>query len=172
MKRLGAIHDLGSMDVLCTDKTGTLTEAKISWRGSCDLGRGQPSACSTGLAQQPFRDRIEARWTTPILGPRAAGRAGWAKIDEVPFDFQRRRVSVLVETRAGACWSSRAHPRTSCGSPRRYEAHGKPSAAHARRRGACRGAEVFEDLGAEGFRALGVAWREVGPDQVRQPWRR
>ena len=98
VKRLGAIHDLGSMDILCTDKTGTLTEAKIKLERQVSL---------TGAASEHVLDlawlnsRFQAGLRNPLdlaiveCGP--PRNAGWTKIDEVPFDFQRRRVSVLAE---------------------------------------------------------------------------
>ena len=60
VKRLAAIQDLGSMDVLCTDKTGTLTEAKIRLERHVDAqGQAQRAGAGTGLSQQLLRDRPE-----------------------------------------------------------------------------------------------------------------
>jgi Mg2+-importing ATPase len=97
VKRLSAIHDLGTMDVLCTDKTGTLTEARIAL-AHCPAIDGQDSAHVRALAV------VNAAFETGLKSPLddalvAGGPApdGWRKIDERPFDFERRRVSVLAE---------------------------------------------------------------------------
>jgi Mg2+-importing ATPase len=100
VRRLGSIENLGSMDVLCTDKTGTLTVGVMDLDAA--LGPdGAPSeetlrlaylnaACQTGLAN-PLDDAIVARCTK-------AGQslAGVEKLDEVPYDFVRKRLSVVV----------------------------------------------------------------------------
>jgi Mg2+-importing ATPase len=88
--------------------------------------------------------------------------AGWAKIDEVPFDFQRRRVSVLVEHEGRRLLITKGAPEDVIKLAGQYEEPGKPELLpldDAARTGA---AKVFEGLSAEGFRALGVAWREIG----------
>ena len=98
VKRQSAIDDLGSMDVFCSDKTGTLTEARIRLVRELDLG-GQDSPTVMRMAQlnAAFETGLKSPLDEAIL---AAGRidlTAWRKIDEVPFDFERRRVSILVE---------------------------------------------------------------------------
>jgi len=104
VKRLPAIHDLGAMDVLCTDKTGTLTEARIAHVASFGAD-GSPSqrvaqlvrlnaAFGTGMASA-LDDAI--REAAP-----ADAAAGFRLICEQPFDFERRRAAVLLATDAAA----------------------------------------------------------------------
>ncbi|RTL38095.1 MAG: magnesium-translocating P-type ATPase [Candidatus Melainabacteria bacterium] len=100
VKRLSAVQDLGSMDVLCTDKTGTLTEGKIELFKHIDLdGKSCDevlrfaylnSANETGI-KSPLDDAIMRAFQD------RGEKALYHKIDEVPFDFERRRVSVLLE---------------------------------------------------------------------------
>jgi Mg2+-importing ATPase len=98
VRRLNAIENLGSMNVLCTDKTGTLTEGVVQLDGAYDPS-GVPSAevlelaaCNaaleTGLANPLDEAILNAR--TPDLGR-------LHKLDEIPFDFIRKRLSVVVE---------------------------------------------------------------------------
>ena len=98
VKRLSAIHDLGAMDVLCTDKTGTLTEAAIKLMRVID---GQGAESESAFAYAYINSRLETGMKSPldeaILAAHPFDMNGWTKIDEVPFDFERRRVSVLVE---------------------------------------------------------------------------
>src|SRR6185312_8801189 len=98
VKRLSAIHDLGAMDVLCTDKTGTLTEASIRMVRVVD-GTGTEAAAAFAYAyiNSQFESGMKSPLDAAILEARPFDMNGWKKIDEVPFDFERRRVSVLVE---------------------------------------------------------------------------
>ena len=105
VRRLNAIENLGSMDILCTDKTGTLTEGVVQLEGAYDAdGRASRPRCSSSArvqrrardrAAQPARRRDPAARCSPIC--RAVRKLG-----EIPFDFVRKRVSVVVETTAGA----------------------------------------------------------------------
>ncbi len=98
VKRLSAIHDLGAMDVLCTDKTGTLTEARIVHTGSFDPDGGA-SARTTQLAHlnSRFASGMRSNLDDALLVAQPADDAAYRFVDDVPFDFDRRRASVLVD---------------------------------------------------------------------------
>jgi Mg2+-importing ATPase len=98
VKRLAAIHDLGAMDVLCTDKTGTLTESKIRLVGHVDAtGRDSERVLRAAYLNSAFESGIKSPLDDAILAHGTIDISAWHKIDEVPFDFERRRVSVLVD---------------------------------------------------------------------------
>jgi P-type Mg2+ transporter len=102
VKRLSAIQDLGCMDVLCSDKTGTLTRGEMRVEGSFDVD-GNPSERPLALARlnSRFETGIRSPLDTAILADVPPGDGeGWTKLDEMPFDFERRRLSVVVK-RAG-----------------------------------------------------------------------
>ena len=98
VKRLASIQNLGSMDVLCTDKTGTLTEAKIRLEQHVDA-QGKPSDRVLELAylNSFFETGLKSPLDDAILDHENIDVSAWKKIDEVPFDFERRRVSVLLD---------------------------------------------------------------------------
>jgi Mg2+-importing ATPase len=103
VRRLNAIENLGSMDVLCTDKTGTLTEGIVKLDGAYDADGNRSddvlhlaalnAALETGLAN-PLDDAI--------LNTHQPDTTGVRKLSEIPFDFTRKRVSVVLQTETGA----------------------------------------------------------------------
>ncbi len=168
VKRLAAIHDLGSMDVLCTDKTGTLTEARIHLAHHRDaLGRESErvlflaylnSYFETGL-KSPLDDAILAHAARPSV-------TAWRKIDEVPFDFERRRVSVLVDDGHTRLLVVKGAFEDMLRLSTRYEADGPADLRPLDAETAARLREQCEQFGRDGYRVLGIAWRPVPPDQV------
>ena len=166
VKRLAAIHDLGSMDILCTDKTGTLTEARIRLEQHLDpLGRDATRALELAYLNSYFETGLKSPMDDAILRHGEIDPAGWAKIDEVPFDFQRRRVSVLLARPDGErilVIKGALEDILRCAS--RYEGDGpedlRPLDGSAREAMLGR----FESLSREGYRVLGIAWKAVPRD--------
>jgi P-type Mg2+ transporter len=167
VKRLGAIHDLGSMDVLCTDKTGTLTEAKIRLARQVALsGADSERVLDLAWLNSHFQAGLRNPLDTAIVESGPSRGEGWAKIDVVPFDFQRRRVSVLLEHEGRRLLITKGAPEDVIKLASRYEEPGKPELMPLDDSARTGAAKVFEGLSAEGFRALGVAWRELEPDRA------
>ena len=102
VRRLASIENFGSMDVLCTDKTGTLTEGVVRLVDAADV-RGRPSDAVFRYAY------LNAAFQTGLANPLdeaivAAGRAnmdGVQKLDEIPYDFVRKRLSVVIHSEHG-----------------------------------------------------------------------
>ena len=159
VKRLSAIHDLGAMDMLCTDKTGTLTEATIRLVRCID-GHGVESAAAYALAcvNSRFESGMKSPLDEAILAARDFDMTGWRKIDEVPFDFERRRVSVLVEHEGARRLIVKGAPEDLLRLSASYvAADGREVALDAATRRAFEA--TLEGLGAQGYRALGIASR-------------
>jgi Mg2+-importing ATPase len=167
VKHLDAIQNLGAMDVLCTDKTGTLTCNRIILERHCDVSLKEDaevlalawltSHFQTGLQNlldRAILDHEQFRERVPHEGLR--------KLDEIPFDFARRAMSVVVESAAGG---------------RRLVCKGAPESVYERCRfvesdgrrhvlddaWAARLKQDFDPLSAAGFRVLAIAYRDVEP---------
>jgi Mg2+-importing ATPase len=166
VKRPAAIQDMGAMDVLCTDKTGTLTEARIRLERHIDAqGVQSKRVLELAYLNSYFETGLKSPLDDAILQHEDIDVSGWRKIDEVPFDFERRRVSVLVQAVAATkrTLAVKGAPEDILQLCTHFEdAAGKPvaldEAAHARI------AALFDGLGEQGFRVLGIAWREVALD--------
>jgi Mg2+-importing ATPase len=102
VRHLGAIENLGSMDVLCTDKTGTLTVGAIAVEGAFD-GDGRPAPAVLALAAR--NARLQAGFTNPlddaIDAAAPADALSATLVGEIPYDFRRKRMSVLVGVDGG-----------------------------------------------------------------------
>jgi P-type Mg2+ transporter len=167
VKRLGAIHDLGSMDVLCTDKTGTLTEAKIRLARQVTLsGAGSERALDLAWLNSHFQAGLRNPLDAAVPESGRPRDTGWEKIDEASFDFQRRRVSVLVEREGRRLLITKGAPEDVIRCASRYEEPGKPDFLPLDDTARIRATKLFDGLSADGFRALGVAWREMEPDRT------
>lgn len=165
VKRLAAIHDLGAMDVLCTDKTGTLTEADISLAGHPGVDGGDSEQVITLAAVNSiFGGGIRSPLDQAIV-KHCAGKdlRAWRKIDEIPFDFERRCVSVLVERAGRRILILKGAPEAVLGRATQVdtgEGRAKPL-DDATRAGLDR---RQHEQAAQGYRLLAIAWKEMAPD--------
>ena len=167
VKRLAAIHDLGSMDVLCTDKTGTLTEAKIALIRHVTLsGTDSERVLELAWLNSHFETGLRSPLDTAILEHGSRNPAGWTKIDEVPFDFERRRVSVLLEREGRRILVVKGAPEDLLKLSSRYELSGERDTQPFDAAALACAQTQFQTLCAEGFRVLGIAWREEPASQA------
>ena len=166
VKRQSAIQDLGSMDVLCTDKTGTLTEAKIRLERHVDLlGQSSPHVFELAYLNSFFETGLKSPLDDAILQHQTLALGSWKKIDEIPFDFERRCVSVLIDD-GDKRWlvaKGAAEDMLRLCSHIQSDGDTRQALDEEKREAACL---QYRALEADGLRVLGVAWREVPRDHM------
>lgn len=171
VRKLNAIENLGGMDVLCTDKTGTLTLGVVQLDGALDT-QGQPSA------EVLRRAALNAQFQSGLANPldeavlAAATRAGSdlsaeRKVDEIPYDFVRKCLSVVTADPAGACTliTKGALDKVLARCVSWGQARRSLDAAERGRMEA-----LFDAWSGQGYRVLGVASRSI--DERQTPYSR
>jgi Mg2+-importing ATPase len=149
------------MDVLCSDKTGTLTEARIKLIKHLDInGAVDDRVLRLAWINSFFESGVRSPLDEAIL-QRDGSHDGWQKIDEVPFDFSRRRVSVLVDHVSERLLIVKGAPEEIFKLCNAYMAAGANVASPLDDEALTRARRLFEDLSKEGFRLLAVGWRVV-----------
>lgn len=158
VKRLASIENFGSMDVLCSDKTGTLTEGVVTLSGAYDV-RGDES--EDVMLYAFLNSHFETGFTNPIDVAVRAARAydvsHITKLDEEPYDFTRKRLTVLVEREGKPLMITKGavdNVLDVCTQAR------TPSGATVRISEVRADVDrLYRDLSSRGFRTLGVAVR-------------
>jgi len=161
VKRLASIENFGSMNVLCSDKTGTLTEGVVQFHSAVDVEGSE----SEKVFLYAYLNAIyETGFTNPIdeaiRKHRPMDLSGYQKLDEVPYDFVRKRLSILVSkdgTHQIITKGALLNVLEVCSSAEvghRVTVDMTTVQDQIRQR--------FEELSQKGFRILGVAFRELG----------
>lgn len=172
VKRLNAIQNFGAMDVLCTDKTGTLTQGKIVLEKHLDV-HGDPSekVLYHGYLNSYHHTGLKNLLDEAILDheeleEHLKAKEQYRKIDEIPFDFVRRRMSVVVEDQTGLntliCKGAVDEVMSLC---TRVEVKGEVIEVlpeHDRKR-----RQLADDLNSQGFRVIALAYKKMpnAPDE-------
>ena len=171
VKRLNAIQNFGAMDVLCTDKTGTLTQDRIILKRCLDIyGEDSDRVLQYAYLNSHFQSGLKNLLDIAVLEHHELAAAlhpdhQFKKIDEIPFDFNRRRLSVLVQGDDGKhLLICKGAVEEVFSVSKRYEAGtdcGLLDTSHfdsAKRETA--------ELNADGFRVIAVAYKEMPPEQT------
>jgi P-type Mg2+ transporter len=164
VKHLPAIQNFGSIDILCSDKTGTLTTGVMTLQSFVDaLGQKSDRPLALAYLNSKFETGIRSPLDSAILQNERHDLEGFVKCDEIPFDFNRRRLSVVVE-RTDSLGSTllliaKGAPEgilplcDLCEVGGRLGAFDSEAREHARK--------LYEELCAQGLRVLAVGFREV-----------
>jgi Mg2+-importing ATPase len=165
VKRLNAIQNFGAMDVLCTDKTGTLTMDAVILERHCDVqGNESERVLVDAMVISHLQTGLKSTLDQAILRHRErhpeVSLDGYRKVDEMPFDFSRRIMSIVVDEPDGRRrLLAKGAPEEVLRRCTSFEAEGAtfpcpPGFAEDLR-------EACDALSADGFRVLGVAYRVV-----------
>jgi Mg2+-importing ATPase len=170
VKRINAIQNLGAMDVLCTDKTGTLTMDRVILERHCDVAlKEDDGVLALAYMNSHFQTGLKNVLDRAVLAHTEththAKIPEYAKIDEIPFDFQRRVMSVVVRTPQGKDRIiSKGAPEAIFPRCTNFELDGQLYPMdHAHIDGLKR---EYERLSADGFRVLAIATKDIAPRGV------
>jgi Mg2+-importing ATPase len=166
VKRLNAIQNFGAMDVLCTDKTGTITQGKIVLEKYLDVhGDLSDKVLQYGYLNSFHHTGLKNLLDAAILDhqeleDRLKAKEKYRKIDEIPFDFNRKRMSVIVEDTTGLntliCKGAVEEVIHLCS---RVEIDGKVLALLPEHD--AKGRQIASDLNSQGFRVIALAYKEM-----------
>ncbi|WP_229411165.1 MULTISPECIES: magnesium-translocating P-type ATPase [unclassified Massilia] len=171
VKRLGAVQTLGAIDVLCTDKTGTLTQDRVVLEQHLDIvGKASELVVDYAYLNSYHQTGLRNLLDTAVLQyahvhARLNAVEGWRKIGEIPFDFRRRRMSVVLQRLDGEriliCKGAVEEIMSVCANA---EQDGRPLAiapGHADMLG-----NVVQRLNADGLRVIAIAYRLLAPSDT------
>lgn len=168
VKQLNAIQNFGAMDVLCTDKTGTLTMDQVILERHCDvMQKENDEVLRDAYLIAHFQTGLKNVLDRAVLNHRETHHQaveGFTKVDEIPFDFVRRMMSVVVRK------PDNEHQLLTKGAPEAifplctfFELDGKVLPMEPQLVGKL--TEQYEQLSADGFRVLAVAYKQLAEDE-------
>lgn len=164
VKKLNAIPSFGSMKVLCTDKTGTLTEAKIKLIKYLDLAGGHSETVfENAYLNSYFQTGISNPMDDAVLAYKPFDTKPYEKIDEIPFDFQRKKMSIIVRKQKSTVLIAKGAPEDMLESSTGYEKNGRSVEFTETSRKAY--IKLYRELSQDGFRVLAVAQKSVDGKQ-------
>ena len=165
VKHLPSIENFGSMNVLCTDKTGTLTENSISLVMHVDAeGKDDDKVLLYSYLNSYFQTGLKSPLDDAILAHKEINVEGFQKIDEVPFDFVRRRVSVVVEQERERFFIVKGAPEDVLKVSNYCEIGGLIVDVGEELRKKIE--QKYLDLSSEGLRVLGVAYKKLKEEKA------
>ncbi len=159
VKQLDAIQNFGAMDILCTDKTGTLTMDEVVLERHCDVSGGDSEdVFRTGYMNSYYQTGLKNLLNQAVVKYERVDLHGFAKVDEIPFDFTRKLISVVVDTREGRLFISQGAPESVFARATHAEMGGKTVNFKAHEAAI---KKTYSDLSLQGFRVLCVAYKYV-----------
>ncbi len=175
VKNLASIQNFGSIDILCSDKTGTLTSGEMVLENVIDIfGKVSEKTLLFGYLNSFFQTQVKSSFTVAILKhvnvnplDRAILRhehpdiQSYHKIDEIPFDFERKCSSIVVDISGEHLLITKGAPESILMKCTHYEIDGISNPMNADIHDKAK--NLYESLGAQGFRLLAVAYRKIVP---------
>jgi len=165
VKRLQAIQNFGAIDILCTDKTGTLTQDRVVLKQHVDiLGRPSDEVLYYAYLNSYFQTGLRNLIDRAVLEHADLDTQQCRLVDELPFDFQRRRMSVVVEYEGDHVLICKGAVEEIYACCSRYQIDDEVYPLVDMIRGHL--FEEVENLNRTGFRVLGIAYREFPQDKT------
>ncbi|MGB7787576.1 magnesium-translocating P-type ATPase [Methanoregula sp.] len=162
VKHPESIQNFGSMDVLCTDKTGTLTDNQIALVRHLDAeGNDSETVLHYSYINSYFQTGLKSPLDEAILNFRHIDIDDFTKNDEIPFDFVRRRVSIVATGKSGKVIVSKGAPEEILKVCTSVEKDGAVQPLTDEGRAGI--TNLYHSLSADGFRALAVCYRPLDP---------
>jgi len=167
VKKLSAIQNFGSMDVLCTDKTGTLTENRIAVARHMDFSREEnENVLKYAYVACQFSTAYESPLDLAVLDYRKFDLKDYKKIQELPFDFQRKRESVVAKIADGTeMLIAKGAPEEMLKIVNSYEDDGQIKVLDDAALESLR--ESYENLSRDGFRCLAIATKKLASSREK-----
>src|SRR5208283_488758 len=160
VKRLAAIQNFGSMDVLCSDKTGTLTENRVEVIRNVDVeDKESDKVFLYSVLNSRYQTGLRSPLDDAVLKHEEINTDQYQKIDEIPFDFLRKRLSVVVKQNQETILITKGAPEEVVKLVSQYEIGGEPRELTVDGRKLID--KEYRELSNQGFRVLGVASRKV-----------
>jgi P-type Mg2+ transporter len=162
VKQLASIENLGSMNILCVDKTGTLTEGTMKFNGARDaIGNSNDKAVQYAYLNSSFQTGFTNPIDDAIRAAREFDLSAWKKIDEVPYDFVRKRLSVAVTHNGEHLMITKGAVRNVLDVCCCVEVSGESREIASLR---SQVEQQFTSLSTAGFRTLALAYRKINPN--------
>ncbi len=168
VKRLSSIQNLGAMDVLCTDKTGTLTQGRVTLIKHIDiLGHDSMQVLDYGYLNSYYQTGLENLLDAAVKKSPEVDKEkvrAYQKIDEIPFDFVRRRMSVVVQDdKNNHILICKGAPEEVMAQCRQVSLQGKIETIdqwhHSSKE------DIAKNLSTQGFRLIAIAYKIIPADK-------
>ncbi len=160
VKRLNSIQNLGAMDVLCTDKTGTLTLDKVVLERYCDVVRNDSQeVLKLAYLNSFYQTGLKNLLDKAILKHQKLIVKEYKKVDEIPFDFSRKIMSVIVETEGKHRLISKGAPEEIFKRCTHYELDGEIYEMENLILSDLK--EEYDQLSNDGFRVLATSYKDI-----------
>ncbi len=157
VKRLDSIQNFGAMDILCTDKTGTLTMDNITLVKHINAhAKDDEDVLRTAYISSYFQTGLRGVLESAILKHEHMSLGAYKKIDEIPFDFDRRILSVIINDHKATKIITKGAPESILDRCNRFEIDGKVSSLTSARKAILR--DEYDKLSADGLRVLAIAY--------------
>lgn len=161
VKRLNSIQNLGAMNVLCTDKTGTLTLDRIILEKHCDVVcRENDDVLQLAYINSFYQTGLKNILDRAILKHQKLVMKQYRKVDEIPFDFSRKLMSIVIENEGKHRIIVKGAPEEIYGRCSKFELDGDMLEMDAGRLLLIELQKEYNNLSAEGFRVLAIAYRD------------